>query len=242
MKAQTSTLSSTEALAQLKALGNPGTAKVLSKHGAKEPCYGVKIEDMKTLLKPIKGNNVLAKELFNSGVFDAMYFAGLVADGSTMTKKEIDAWAQKNYGSSISEYTVPWVAAESPFGNELALEWIESNKEFVAVSGWATLSSLVASKPDSELDTKHLKKLLARVGKEIHTAPNRVRYSMNNFVISVGSYVVSLTDEALKVGATTKNVEVNMGDTACKVPAATDYINKIKARGTLGKKKKQIKC
>jgi len=33
-----------------------------------------------------------------------------------------------------------------------------------------------------------------------------------------------------------------MGDTACKVPSAEDYIMKIDARGSLGKKKKTVKC
>ncbi len=40
----------------------------------------------------------------------------------------------------LSTYTIPWVAAESPHGRELALEWIESEKENVAAAGWATLS------------------------------------------------------------------------------------------------------
>ena len=242
MSTETAKPTGAEILAKLKALGNERTAKTLTKHGAKNPCYGVKIEDMKKLLKPINGNNDIAKQLFDSGIFDAMYFAGLVADGSTLSKKEIDRWAQQNYGASISEYTVPWVATESPFGNELALDWIESPKEFVAVSGWATFSNLVANKPDSELDLAQLKTLMNRVKKEIHNAPNRVRYVMNNFIICVGSYVVPLSDEALKVATTLKSVEVNVGDTACKVPVATEYINKVKAHGSLGKKKKQIKC
>jgi hypothetical protein len=35
---------------------------------------------------------------------------------------------------------------------------------------------------------------------------------------------------------------VDMGGTACKVPGAADYINKVKAHGGLGKKKKTVKC
>ena len=33
-----------------------------------------------------------------------------------------------------------------------------------------------------------------------------------------------------------------MGDTSCKVPDAPDYIEKVKARGTIGKKRKSAKC
>ena len=45
-----------------------------------------------------------------------------------------------------------------------------------------------------------IEKLLNRVQKEIHSAKNRVRYTMNGFVISVGSYVPSLTAKAKAIG------------------------------------------
>jgi hypothetical protein len=37
-------------------------------------------------------------------------------------------------------------------------------------------------------------------------------------------------------------LKVDMGDTACKVPLAADYIRKVKARGSIGKKRASAKC
>jgi hypothetical protein len=37
-------------------------------------------------------------------------------------------------------------------------------------------------------------------------------------------------------------VSVNMGDTACKVPFAPDYIQKVWDLGKLGQKRKQVRC
>jgi hypothetical protein len=37
-------------------------------------------------------------------------------------------------------------------------------------------------------------------------------------------------------------VYVDTNGTSCKVPDAIDYINKVKDRGSLGKKKKTVKC
>ena len=48
------------------------TKKILIKHGAKEPLFGVKIEDLKKILKGEKGNNPLALQQFRSGNYDAM--------------------------------------------------------------------------------------------------------------------------------------------------------------------------
>ena len=65
---------------------------------------------------------------------------------------------------------------------------------------------------------------------------------MNGFVIGVGCYVKELSALAAEVGKKIGDVTVDMGNTACKVPFAPDYINKAKAKGTLGKKKKTVKC
>ncbi|HYV37240.1 MAG TPA: DNA alkylation repair protein, partial [Gemmataceae bacterium] len=92
------------------------------------------------------------------------------------------------------------------------------------------------------LDVKELTQLLKRVEKTIHQQPDRVRYVMNSFVIAVGSYVKALTDLALQVAAKVGKVSVDMGDTACKVPFAPDYIKKVQDRGTIGKKRKSAKC
>jgi glycerol kinase len=87
-----------------------------------------------------------------------------------------------------------------------------------------------------------LKQFLQRVQKTIHEQPNRVRYVMNGFVIAVGAYVQSLTELAIQVAEKIGPVSVNMGDTACKVPLASEYIEKIQKRGAIGKKRKTVKC
>ena len=97
-----------------------------------------------------------------------------------MTEKDLEHWAEQASWYLLSEYTVPWIAAESRHGWKLGMKWIDANKETLQASGWATLASLVAIKPDDELDIKELKSLLKRVEKTIRQAPNRVRYAMNN--------------------------------------------------------------
>jgi hypothetical protein len=124
----------------------------------------------------------------------------------------------------------------------MALKWIESKQENIAAAAWATLAGLVAIKDDSELDQAELKQLLKRIEQSIHEQPGRVRYTMNGFVIAVGCYVNTLTDLALETGQAIGKVSVDMGGTACKVPSAVEYIEKVQKRGTIGKKRKTVKC
>lgn len=239
---QTTAMTAKEILATLKSMGNENTRRIFISHGAPANQYGVKVEDLKKIQKKIKKNYELSLELFDSGISDAQYLAGLIADETRITKKDLQHWADTANWSMLSEYTVPWIAAESDHGWELALQWIESEKETVQSSGWSTLASLVGITEDEELNSKELKALLKRVEKEIHTVPNRVRYTMNNFVICVGGYVKELTEEATRVGNAIGKVHVNMGETSCKVPFAPEYIQKMKDKGSIGKKRKMARC
>lgn len=231
-----------EVMDQLKKMGDPKVKALFIKHGMKEPLFGVKIGQLKTIQKKIKKDYQLAKELYSTGNADAMYLAGLIADDEKMTKTDLQNWISNATSQTLCTFTVPWVAAESRYGDELAREWLDSKDENIAAAGWATLGGLVAVKPDEELDIPLLKKLLQKIPTVIHKAPDRVRYNMNGFIISVGTYVTSLTDEAIAAAKKTGVVYVDMNGTACKVPDAVSYINKIKERGSLGKKRKTIKC
>jgi hypothetical protein len=229
-------------LAELKPLGSDSYKKVMSNHGVKEPFFGVKISDLQKIQKRIKKDYQLALALYDTGNYDAMYLAGLIADDARMTKKDLQHWIANAIHSPLASFTVPWVAAGSPHGWELALEWIDSTKPLTAEAGWATLRSLVSIKADSELDLPELKRLMERVRKTIHQAPNDVRSSMNSFVIAVGSYVQSLTDSAIQTGEKIGPITVDMGNTSCQVPFASDAIAKVQKRGAIGKKRKSAKC
>ena len=231
-----------EIVAELKTMGSATTKKTWMTHGAREPFFGVKVGDMKKIQKRVKKDYQLAIDLYATGISDAMYLAGLIADDAAMTEADLQRWVAGAYWYMISEYTVPWVAAGSRYGHVLALKWIDRPEPLVAAAGWSTFSSLVSTKPDSELDMPELKKLLGRVQKTIHTQPNRVRYTMNGFVIAVGSYVAPLTDAAVAAGEKIGQVAVNMPGTECKVPLAAAYIEMVRDRGTIGKKRKTAKC
>jgi hypothetical protein len=235
-------MTAAEVMKQLEKLGDAQTRKTFVRHGCPEPLFGVKVSDMKTLLKKVGRDSKLAKELYKTGNPDAQYFAGLVADGSDLSKADLNEWAKKASWHMVAEHTVAWMAAEHPEGWEVALAWIDSPNESIASGGWNALALTASTRPDAELDLSAAKRLLKRVAKEIHKAPNRVRYTMNCFVIAVGGAVKPLTADALATAKAIGSVHVDMGDTACKVPAAEDYIQKIIQRGNHGKKRKSVKC
>jgi 3-methyladenine DNA glycosylase AlkD len=231
-----------EIMVKLKELGSEQTKKVYLNHGVKEPYFGVKIGDLKKLVKFVKKDHELALKLFESGNHDAMYLAGLSINPKLISKETLQEWANNAYWYMIAEYTVAGVAAESDYAVELAKEWMNSEEEMVAVCGWSTYSNYLSITPDEKLDLAEIINLLQKVKNTIHHEKNRVRYVMNGFVISVGTYVTELNEEAKHVAEQIGKVHVDVGNTACKVPLAYSYIEKVEAKNRVGLKRKTCIC
>src|SRR6187399_1294545 len=113
-----------EILEEIKPLGSDSYKRVMIKHGVTEPYFGVKISDLQKVVKRIKKDYQLALDLYDTGNYDAMYLAGLIADDARMTKQDLQHWVAKAYCRGLCGATVAWVAAGSPHGWELGLEWI----------------------------------------------------------------------------------------------------------------------
>ncbi|MCO4818238.1 MAG: DNA alkylation repair protein [Bacteroidetes bacterium] len=231
-----------EVMDTLESSGDAQTKKTLGNHGAQEPYFGVKVSELKKILKKTKKNHELSLELYATGNSDAMYLAALCADENKMTETILDTWAEQAYWYYLSEYAVPWVAGDTSFGFDIGLKWIESNKDQVRAAGWAALASYAAVNDDSKLDINAYSRLLDRAEKEVHNGPDRIPFVINGFIIAIGSYVEALTEKAKTIAKNIGKVEVVMATAACKVPLAIDYIKKVEDKGRIGKKRKTARC
>lgn len=231
-----------EVMTELKAFGSEQTRKTLARHGAPENLFGVKVGDMKKIVRKVKVDQELAQQLYDTGNADAQYLAGLISNPAEFTLELLNEWAQGSSWSMVSESMVAAIAAESPHGFEAGLNWIESDDDRIASTGWAALNHWMSIRPDEALDLARIETLLERIPGAIASAGNRTKNTMNTFVIGAGSFVVPLTEKALEVANALGKVEVDVGDTACKVPLASAYINKVVKMGRQGKKRKHARC
>jgi len=231
-----------EVMAELQALGSDQTKRTLLRHGSVEPLFGVKIEDMKRLLKRIKADHELALDLWETGNGDARYLAGLACVPARLTREVLRRWAESAQGPMLSDYAVAWCAAESPHGFELAREWIDSLRLDTACAGWSTWSSLVGLTPDEDLDLDELRGLLARVEERLHQSPERLRRTMHGFLIAAGGGVAVLTTEALAVASRLDTRRTETPTAACRLPDVAEYLERMRQRGVIGKKRRQARC
>lgn len=229
-----------EAMSWLEANGTESIRNVLRKHGAPDNILGVKVGDMKILMKQSGKDHALALELYRSGNPDAQYFAGLIAHPAKMDRNELQYWGEHASWHMISDYSVAWNAAESAYAVECGLNWIDTGTELLASAGWCTLA--YRSQLAVDVDPDLYKMLVGRVQQKLHQSPSQVRYSMNGFLIAAGSSLPFLTALCKETARALGKINVYMGSTSCKVPEAVTYIDKAIARGSYTKRKKTVKC
>lgn len=227
-----------EVMNELESLGSERTKKIYMGNGAREPLFGVAIGAMKPLYKKIKKDQALAEELYASGNYDAMYFAGMIADPLSMTAADFDRWMETAYFFMISDFIVAvtlaetaiaeTAKAESSLAEETARRWIESGKERYMSAGWACYEWLLGWRPDDFFNVETIRSLLDRAGKTARGQTETVSRAMNNFVAAVGVSYLPLHNEAVK--------------TAAAFPAALNAIEKATKKGKLGFKRKAVRC
>lgn len=219
-----------EVLSELEALGKERIKKLYVGRGAREPLYGVATGAMKPLLRKIRKDQALAEELYATGNYDAMYFAGMIADPKAMTEADFDRWMESAYFPMLSDFVVAVTLAEADCAQKVADRWIDSHEELRMSAGWACYEWLLGWRPDTAFDREKIRSMLKRVVDTIRDQPDQTRSAMRHFVTAVGVSYLPLHDEAVK--------------TAEKVGAvaALDAICKAEEKGSLGFKRKAVRC
>ncbi|MDU2243088.1 MAG: DNA alkylation repair protein [Paenibacillus sp.] len=227
---------------ELEALGKERLKKMYLGNGAREPLFGVATGEMKPLFRQIKINQPLAEQLYATGNYDAMYFAGIIADPKAMTHADFERWIEGAYFYMLSDYVVAVTLAETDIAQEVADKWIASGDELRMSAGWSCYCWLLGSRPDSEFSESKLAGMLETVKNAIHDAPERTKSAMNNFVYTVGVSYQPLHDYAVETAKAIGPVEMKRNSKKSTFLNASENIQKALDRGQLGFKRKYVRC
>ncbi|WP_338541652.1 DNA alkylation repair protein [Paenibacillus tundrae] len=231
-----------EVMQELEALGKERTKKIYMSNGAHEPLFGVATGAMKPMSRKIKKDQVLADQLYATGNYDAMYFAGVIADPKAMTAADFERWMETAYFYMISDYIVAVTLAETDIAQEVADAWIASGDELKMSAGWSCYCWLLGSRKDDEFSSDKLEAMLEQVKDTIHDSPERTKYSMNNFIYTVATSYQPLHDQAVETAKLVGPVEVNKDKPKSKLIQASENIQKAVDQGRIGFKRKYVRC
>jgi len=227
---------------ELEALGKERTKKIYMSNGALEPLFGVATGQMKPIAKKIKQNQPLAEQLYNTGNYDAMYFAGVIADPKAMTEADFERWIDAAYFYMLSDYVVAVTLAETDIAQEVADKWIASGEELKMSAGWSCYCWLLGNRRDSEFSEEKIANMLELVKNTITDAPERAKSAMNYFMYTVGVSYVPLHDKAVETAKAVGPIEMIRDNKKNSVLHAFENIQKEVDKGRVGFKRKYVRC
>lgn len=227
---------------ELEALGKERMKKIYMSNGAHEPVFGVATGAMKPIAKNLKLNQQLAEELYATGNYDAMYFAGIIADPKAMTESDYDRWMDAAYFYMLSDYVVAVTLSESDIAQEVADKWIASGEELRMSAGWSCYCWLLGNRKDVEFSESKISNMLDMVKNTIHNAPERTKSAMNNFLSTVGISYLPLHEEAIRTAEAVGTVEVKRDKKKSSILNAYENIQKQVDKGKIGFKRKYVRC
>lgn len=231
-----------EVMEELESLGKDRTKKMYISNGAEEPVFGVATGAMKPMSKKIKINQELAEELYATGNYDAMYFAGVIADPINMTEDDFERWINQAYFFMLSDHVVSVTLSESPLAQQVADKWIASGDEMKMSAGWSCYCWLIGNKKDEEFSQEKIDEMLDYVLENIDQAPPRAKASMNNFVYTVGISYKPLSERAVETAKKIGELEIIRERRKNQLVNAYLSIQKDLDKGRLGFKRRYVRC
>lgn len=227
---------------ELEALGKERTKKIYISNGAKEPLFGVATGAMKPIFKKTGINQALAEQLYATGNYDAMYFAGIIANPNEMTEADYERWIDAAYFYMLSDYVVAVTLSEADRGQNVSDKWILSGEELRMSAGYSCYCWMLGNRPDEQFSIDKIADMLETVKHTIQDAPERTKYAMNNFLYTVAVSYLPLHDKACETAKIVGSVEVNTDKSKSKSINAYDNIQKAIEKGRIGFKRKHVRC
>ncbi|WML26199.1 DNA alkylation repair protein [Neobacillus sp. OS1-33] len=228
---------------ELEALSSERIKKTYISNGAHEPLFGVATGKMKPMSKIIKKNQPLAEQLYATGNYDAMYFAGIIADPKIMTEADFERWIDAAYFYMLSDHVVSVTLAETDIAQAVADKWIASGDELRMSAGWSCYCWLLGNRKDAEFSASKIASMLDLVENTIYDSPDRTKSAMNNFMYTVAISYLPLHDKAVETAKAVGPVEIKRDKKKSSILLAAENIQKDLDRGRkLGFKRKYVRC
>ena len=214
-----------EVLAALAALEDPRVRAVNERHGDD---HGVNLTKLRGVAKDLKIQPELAVQLWATGDTAGRLVAILISRPKGYTAAELDAMLREARVPKVHDWLVNYVVKKNPNVEELRVAWFTDPDPIVASAGWSLTSDRVAKAPEG-LD---LAGLLDIIENEMKDAPDRLQWSMNECLATIGIRNPEYRARAIAIGEELEVLKDYPTPPGCTSPYAPIWINEIVARQT----------
>jgi len=220
------TITLTETLKQLEALGNERMRAQNRKRGGGDNQFGVRLGDIRKLATKVKTNHEMAIALWETGNVDARLLAILLINPKNLSSTEMDRMVRSATFAQVADWLNSYVVKNHPDKEALRQVWMAADDPWAARAGWSLTSERIAKSPEG----LNLPALLERIESEMGCAAPEVQWTMNFCLAGIGIHFPKYRKRAIAIGETLglyRDYPVSKG---CTSPFAPIWINEIVSR------------
>lgn len=229
---------------QLAELGDDKTKNKYLKDGCDIELFGVKVGDLKKLVKTYKINNdnQLAIELIETQNFDAMYLGFLIMKPSGIDKELFIKWSSYSEYYRIRIHSLAYGMAEhNQF--QYFIDYFKARQSDHDQSiYYAILAGRVVIDPD--YNPELLRTVAHHIGENINGEDYKsmpmTKVEMHGLIGYIGIQVASLSAEMITIAESFQPAFIN--DTNRRVGNNISFIKGCIERNTIGKKRSSARC
>jgi len=227
------TMSLQEVLDQFEQVKSEQIATVLGRRNPGVNAWGVRFGDLEKIVRKIKRDSNLARELWRTGILEARSLALKIVDPADLTEAEIDRWVEVLDYPYLAD-ALAGVVYQTPWAMAKMTAWTRRDEEFVRRAGFSLVYNAAADPTNLFPDADFLT-YLDQIRTEIHGSPNWSREMMNLVPIAIGKHNHALFQPALDAARAYGKVSVFHGDkTNCKIWDAVEAIQDPKVKSKAG--------
>ena len=184
-------------LDKLKALSDPKAVEGMARFGINpENTYGVSIPNLRKIARETGHNHALAQELWASGIHEARILASMIDDPKIATEEQLESWVKDFDSWDVCDQCCMNLFEKTGFAYRKAVEWSESDEEFVKRAGFVLMACLAVS--DKKADNKQFEVFLPIIRREAPDNRNLVNKAVNWALRQIGKRNTGLNRKAIE--------------------------------------------
>jgi 3-methyladenine DNA glycosylase AlkD len=208
-------------LARLKTLADPKAVEGMARYGINpQNTYGVSIPNLRKIARETGINHALAQELWASGIHEARILASMIDDPSMATEEQLESWVKDFDSWDVCDQCCMNLFEKTGFAYRKAVEWSESDKEFVKRAGFVLMARLAVS--DKNADDEIFETFFPIIKREASDNRNYVKKAVNWALRQIGKRNINLNKKAILIAG-----EIQKMDSRSAKWIASDAIREL---------------
>ncbi len=136
-------MTSEQIIANLKQYANAQAIDGMARFGIRPTqALGISIPTLRKMAKEIGRNQVLALELWDSGIHEARLLASMIAEPRLVSAGQMEEWVNDFDSWDLCDQVCGNLFDKTPYAYQKAVQWSQQEQEFVRRAGFVMMAEL----------------------------------------------------------------------------------------------------